>query len=167
MVEQAKNQVKPPMLAHMGILVKDIDKALEYYSANFGWGQPEVAVVELKGFTYKGKLENCRLKVAMYPGPILVEIFQLLDADGDSPYSWMPAGKSEYLHHMGFAVDDLDKSLADLEKRGIKPIFSHCFPEIGFRWVYINSDKDDGIIYELTEQRKEIELKDTLGHWRE
>ena len=65
-LEMAKKEpgVKLPPVDQIGIVVKDIDRAIEYYSSTFGWGPFRVREREMKGFTYRDKIGDCRLKLA-------------------------------------------------------------------------------------------------------
>jgi len=38
MVKQQEPRVKLPPVSQIGIVVRDMDKAIEYYSSAFGWG---------------------------------------------------------------------------------------------------------------------------------
>ena len=55
MASQQKPRVKLPPLHHLGIVVKDMDKAIEYYSSIFGWGPFQVQEADLKRFISGGR----------------------------------------------------------------------------------------------------------------
>ncbi|GAI10437.1 unnamed protein product, partial [marine sediment metagenome] len=57
-------RVKLPPVEQVGIVVKDIDRAIEYYSSTFGWGPFQVMELEMKGATHRGKKGDCTLKLA-------------------------------------------------------------------------------------------------------
>ena len=72
---QKEPRVKLPPVEQIGIVVKDIDKAIQYYSSVFGFGPFRVRESEMKGFTYRGQKGNCRIKTAVaQSGPIEVEL---------------------------------------------------------------------------------------------
>ena len=150
MAEQPR--VKLPPVEQIGIVVKDVDKAIEYYSSNFGWGPFRVREVKLDEFIYRGKPGRCRLKIAFTKsGPIEIELIQVLE--GETPHTEFLREKGEGLQHLRFRVDDLDKTLAELAKEGIHPIFHQHLPDLGTAFAYLNSDKIGGVMFELFEQK--------------
>ena len=153
MAEQPK--VKLPPVEQIGIVVKDVDRAIEYYSSNFGWGPFRVQEVHLDGFTYRGKPGSCRLKIAFAKsGPIEIELIRVLE--GDTPHTDFLREKGEGLQHLRFRVDDLDKTLAELAKEGIQPVMYQRFPDFGTAFAYLNSDKIGGVMFELIEQLAQV-----------
>ena len=148
MTEQPK--VKLPAVEQIGIVVKDVDRAIEYYNSNFGWGPFRVREVNLDGFTYRGKRGSCRLKIALAKsGPIEIELIQVLE--GETPHTEFLREKGEGLQHLRFRVDDLDTTLAELAKESIYPIFHQRVAGSGAAFAYINSDKIGGVMFELFE----------------
>ena len=102
--------VKISELKQIGIIVEDLDKAIEYYSSHFGLGPFETHTMEVDGFTYRGKQGSCRLKVAfVQSGPMQIELVQ--PVDGKSPFSEFLREKGEGVQHFRFDVDDLDGRL--------------------------------------------------------
>ena len=144
--------VKLPPVEQIGIVVKDMDKAIEYYSSTFGWGPFEVREVKMDGFTYKGKTGSCRQKSAFAKsGPMEIELIQPME--GETPHTDFLRQKGEGLEHLRFRIDDLDKTLAELAKEGIHPIYhQRVSPDVAF--AYINSDKVGGVMFELFEYKK-------------
>lgn len=141
-------RVRLPPVDQIGIVVKDMDRAIEYYGANFGWGPFRVQEREIKGFTYRGKIGNCRLKMALArSGPIEIELIQVLE--GETPHTEFLREKGEGVQHLRCCVDDLDKMLAELAKEGIEPVFHQSLPQFGVSWAYLNSDKVGGVMLEL------------------
>jgi len=145
-------KVKLPPVEQIGIVVKDIDKAIDYYSSTFGLGPFEIREVKQDGFTYKGKRGSSRLKLAFAKsGPIEIELIQVLE--GETPHTEFLKEKGEGLQHLRFRVDDLDKTLADLAKVGIHPIY-HQRVAPGIAFAYINSDQIGGVMFELFEYKR-------------
>jgi len=149
-VEQPK--VKLPPVEQIGIVVKDVDKAVEFYSSIFGWGPFQVYEFDMKGFTYGGKKGDCRLKLAFaQSGSIEIELLQVLE--GETPLTEFLREKGGGVQHLRFRVDDLDSMLAELAKEGIHPVWQHSYPELGTAFAYVNSDKVGGVMFELLEQK--------------
>lgn len=152
MAKQHEPRVKLPPVEQIGIVVADIDKAVEYYSSVFGWGPFQVVEYETKGMTHRGKKGDCRLRLAFaHSGPIEIELIQVLE--GETPHSEFLREKGEGLQHLRFHVDDLEGMLAELAKEGIEPVFHHSYPEFGISFAYLNTDKIGGVIFELIEDK--------------
>ncbi len=49
MANQQEPIVKLPPVEQIGIVVKDMDQAIDYYSSTFGWGPFHVMDLEMKG----------------------------------------------------------------------------------------------------------------------
>jgi 4-hydroxyphenylpyruvate dioxygenase-like putative hemolysin len=150
MFKDKASGVKLPPVDQLGIVVRDIDKAVEYYEATFGWGPFSISEVSLEGCHYRGKPTDVRLKMAMaQSGPIEIELIQVLE--GESIHSEFLREKGEGLQHVRFTVDKLDDILAEWAKAGIEPVWQHSFPEIGISWAYVNTDAIGGVMAELIE----------------
>jgi len=161
MTEQRKPRVKLPPVEQIGIVVKDMDKAIEYYTSVFGWGPFVVRESETKGFTYRKQKGNCRMKTAFaQSGPIQIELIQVME--GETPHTEFLREKGEGVQHLRFNVEDLKGMLAELAKEGIEPIWQHSYPEYGIDFAYLNTDKVGGVIFELIEA-KSPEARKRLG----
>ncbi|GAF80790.1 unnamed protein product [marine sediment metagenome] len=153
MAKKQEPRVKLPPVEQVGIVVKDMERAMEYYSSTFGWGPFQVMELEMKGATYRGQPCDCRLKLAFArSGPIEIELIQVLE--GETPHTEFLREKGEGLQHLRFSVDDIDGTLAKLAKEGIEPVFQHSYPEIGISFAYLNTDKIGGVMIELIEIKK-------------
>ena len=147
------SEAKLPPVFQVGIVVKDIDAASDYYCFVFGWGPFKVRDLEMKGAIYNGKPVDCRFKVASARQPgVEIELIQPLE--GDTPYADFLRERGEGLHHLGVKVDDLDETLARLEKEGIHPVFHKYYPDINFGFAYLDSDRIGGVMLELIQKRK-------------
>jgi len=169
-MEQQEPRVRLPPLDQIGIVVRDMDRAIEYYSVNFGWGPFKVHEREIKGFTYRGTIGNCRLKMAFaQSGSIEIELIQVLE--GETPHSEFLREKGEGVQHLRCSVDDIDYMLAELAKEGIVPVFQQSLPQFGVSWAYLNTDKVGGVMLELIQWPKsrsvnngsDAKLKSTEG----
>jgi 4-hydroxyphenylpyruvate dioxygenase-like putative hemolysin len=156
MAEQTKPRVQLPSVQQVGIVVRDVDRAVQYYSSTFGWGPFQVMELELKGFTYRGRRSDGRLKVALAQlGPIQIELVQVLE--GKTPHSDFLKEKGEGIDHLLLGpVQDLNGTLAELAKDGIEPIF-RCtlkWGDMEIDGVFLNSDRIGGVKIELTEVKQ-------------
>ena len=153
MTEQKEPRVKLPPVQQIGIVVNDVDAAIDYYSSTFGWGPFYIQEFDLKGFIYKDKTGNCRFKLASARvGPIEIELIQVLE--GETPHTDFLREKGEGVQHLRFQVDDIEGILAKLAKEGIEPVFHRLDPQGQVSFAYINSDRVGGVMFEL------IEIKD-------
>jgi methylmalonyl-CoA epimerase len=143
--------MKLPPIEHIGIVVKDVEKAMESYGSVLGWGPFEALEIDLKEFTYRGHPCNARLKVALSQGgSVQIDLIEVLE--GETPYSDFLREKGEGLHHLCCAaVDDLDSVLAELAAEGIEPVFHGALPDLGLRVAYVAGDKTEGVMIELYE----------------
>jgi len=147
MAERQEPRLRLPSPNHIGIVVKDMDQAIRYYSSLFGWGPFQVQEADMKMLTFRGRPGSGRFKIAYGPSDsIVIELFQVLE--GESPYAEFFREKGEGMHHLGFQVDDFDKALAHLAEEGIQPIFHGRLPQGAF--AYCNTDKIGGVVIELT-----------------
>lgn len=143
--------VQLPAVEQVGIIVKDLDKAIEYYTSVFGIGPFRVRETRRK-FLYKGKPAECCLKIAIaMSGPIEIELIQVIE--GESPHADFLREKGEGMQHLRFGVRDFDSVLARLSKAGIKPIFSNVKSEPGTRFAYVDSDMVGGVVFEFIERK--------------
>jgi catechol 2,3-dioxygenase-like lactoylglutathione lyase family enzyme len=147
------SEAKLPPVFQVGIVVNDMDTAIDYYCSVFGWGPFKVRDLEMKGAIYKGRTVDCRFRIgsARQPG---VEIELIQPLEGDTPYADFLREGGEGLHHLGVKVDDLDETLASLAGHGIRPVFSHSYPEIGLAFAYLDTDRVGGVMLELIQMRR-------------
>jgi methylmalonyl-CoA/ethylmalonyl-CoA epimerase len=150
MAKHETPRVKLPPIEQIGIVVNDVDRTIEYYGSVFGLGPFDVREVELKGFTYKHRQCDCRLKVAFArSGPVEIELIQVLE--GETPHGDFLREKGEGLQHLRFMVDDCAGMLAELAKEGIEPVWHRGVPV----FAYLNTDKVGGVVFELVQARKD------------
>ena len=166
MTEEQKPRVKLPPVSQVSIVVKDMDRAIEYYSSTFGMGPFRVMDIDMEGVLLRGKPISTKIKVAFArSGPLQVELIQ--PVEGKNIYTEFLDSKGEGLHHLGFQVDDLDGMLAELAKEGIQPVFRKAYPDVGVAFTYLNTDKIGGVIFELIEQKSVRRGKDEQGKKRQ
>ena len=152
MAEQQKSRVKLPPVHQVCIVVKDMDRAIEYYASTFGIGPFRTMDVDMEGVLLRGKPINTKIKVAFAKsGPLQVELIQ--PVEGKNIYTEFLDSKGEGLHHLGFQVDDLEAMLVELAKEGIQPVFYQRLPHLGIAFAYLNSDKVGGVTFELIERK--------------
>ena len=125
-------------IAHVGIAVRALDDILPFYRDLLGL--PEVDLDDADGARIAG----------FEAGDSLVE---LLEADSpDSPIGKFVAKRGPGIHHICFAVDDLDGTLSRCRAAGLRLIDE--VPRIGAegkRIAFLHPSATAGVLVELTE----------------
>jgi methylmalonyl-CoA/ethylmalonyl-CoA epimerase len=126
-------------IAHVGIAVRALDEILPFYRDILG--MPEVPLDDADGARIAG----------LAAGESLVE---LLEAESpDSPIGKFVAKRGPGIHHICFAVDDLDATLARCRAAGVRLIDES--PRLGAegkRIAFLHPSATAGVLVELTEQ---------------
>jgi methylmalonyl-CoA/ethylmalonyl-CoA epimerase len=129
---------RAPRIAHIGIAVRALDEILPFYRDLLG--MPEVALDDADGARIAG----------LAAGESLVE---LLEAEHpDSPIGKFVAKRGPGIHHICFAVDDLDGTLARCRAAGVRLIDET--PRLGAegkRIAFLHPSATAGVLVELTE----------------
>lgn len=136
---------------HVGGVVRDLDKAIEYFQS-LGIGpfvsNPSEVAMDRKVY---GKPANIKLKGAeAHLGPIKFELIQ--PVEGESVQKEFLESKGEGMNHIGFVVNDLDKEVTKLEEKGLKVISSGKIPPSG-GFAYVGTNKVGGVIIELIKKK--------------
>ncbi|MFC1821143.1 VOC family protein [Thermodesulfobacteriota bacterium] len=153
MSDKAKPLVDLPKIKHVGFVVKNLAKAIKYYTTLFGWGPFEIRDFELKGYTFRGRISDCKMHVGMaHQGSLMIELIE--PVEGETPHSEFLREKGEGINHIGLGnVDDLGLCLTELAKEGIKPVYhvEFDYDGIDIEAVYLNTDEFGGIMIELVQ----------------
>ena len=138
-----------PQQLHIGVVVKDLDKTIQRLSSTFGIGPwdikerryPEAQVVVGKGpFSY-------RVAFAAL-GSIELELIEVLE--GSTIHADFLNTRGEGIHHIGFRVSDLQRTVTTLQQQGID-VLQSAFRE-GSRYVYMEPTEPGGIMFEFVER---------------
>jgi catechol 2,3-dioxygenase-like lactoylglutathione lyase family enzyme len=152
MPDNREPAVKLPPLEQIGIVVDNVDEAVEHFTALFGWGPFRIREVNVQGFTFRNRPGNCRLKMAFArSGPIEIELIQVLE--GVTPHSEFLRQKGEGLHHLRFRVDNYDELLARLTSEGVQPVFHQELPGLA-SFAYLDTEGIGGVTFELFQMAK-------------
>jgi methylmalonyl-CoA/ethylmalonyl-CoA epimerase len=147
MSDNPEPATKLPPLEQIGIVVADVDQAVEHFNTLFGWGPFRIREVDVQGFTFRRSQGNCRLKMAFTrSGPIEIELIQVLE--GETPHSEFLSQKGEGLHHLRFRVGDYDELLARLTGEGVQPLFHQVLPGLA-SFAYLDTHRIGGVTFEL------------------
>lgn len=142
-------------IKHMAFAVKDVDETLKTYQDLLGVGH-DARVVEAK---------KARIKVAIFNvGDVEYQLNQSFDDDGRFS-QWIAERGTEGLHHICYAVENIDTALEDAQSKGAtlkecsscKVTGSHPHPE-GF--VAFLDQQAGGIELELMQVYTPEELEE-------
>ncbi|HEU5014029.1 MAG TPA: VOC family protein [Roseiflexaceae bacterium] len=140
------------LIKHMTFAVRDADATLDRYKKLLG--APEEAFVKT--------FAKSRTKAAVFDlGGTEFQISESLDPDGRFA-SWIEQRGHEGLHHICFAVENIDEALAEAQANGAtlkecaacKITGSHVHPE---GWVAFLEDEVSGIEIEFMQVYKDGE----------
>lgn len=125
---------------HIGVAVEDIDAALELYARTFEMTVAHRETVEAQG------VEAVLLDV----GDGHVELMRPLSPD--SPVGKFLGRKGPKLHHVAYAVEDIDSTLEKLAAVGLELIDSKARTGIrGSRVAFIQPRSTGGVLTEIVE----------------
>jgi methylmalonyl-CoA epimerase len=125
---------------HIGVAVEDIDAALALYGDSFEMELAHRETVESQG------VEAVLLDV----GEGHVELLAPLGPD--TPVGKFMAKNGEGLHHVAYAVDDIDAALKSIAAAGIQLIDSE--PRVGIRdsrVAFLHPRSTGGVLTEIVE----------------
>ncbi|MCA1734960.1 MAG: methylmalonyl-CoA epimerase [Actinobacteria bacterium] len=129
-------------LDHVGIAVRDLESAIAAYGDKYGVEPLHREVVESQG------VEEALLPI----GGSFVQLLQPVDSD--SPVARFLEKRGEGLHHVAYAVLDIDAALAHLRAGGAKLIDET--PRVGGRGAriaFVHPADLAGTLMELVEPR--------------
>ena len=107
------------LIDHVGVAVADLDAALDLYEGTFAMPLAHRETVSEQG------VEAALLDV----GPCHVELLRPLGPE--TPVGRFLERKGPGLHHVAYRVDDIEATLAELERKGVEMIDSE--PRTGIR----------------------------------
>ena len=135
---------KLPPPSHIGVVVKDIDKTVEYYTSMWGlgpWKKFECSPAKeqmLIGEPYRMKI------AAAQWGPVVLELIQPVGRG--TIWSDFLETNGEGLQHLCFDVSNWDEVMAQLKKQGAKMIAGARLTEVA--WCYFETSPG-GLVIEI------------------
>lgn len=128
-------------LDHIGIVVRDLDQAMELYRDIYGL-EPSMMY----------ESPTAKAKIAFLPiGDVTIEIIQPLNSE--SAAGRFLDKRGEGVHHIAFGVKEIDKCLEELEKKGIQLIDKKSRKVRDSEWVgFLNPKSTHGVLTELIQE---------------
>jgi methylmalonyl-CoA/ethylmalonyl-CoA epimerase len=145
-------------IAQVAIVVKDLDKTVQYYYEVFGIGPWQFYTYKkplLKVMSYHGKpaVHTNRLALS-YFGNSRIELIEVVE--GDSVYKDHIDNHGYGVQHLGFLVEDMDEALKQAHEAGFEMLQDGS----GFgldgdgHYAYLDSEEKFGVMIELIERPK-------------
>lgn len=135
--------MKPSHIEHIGIAVKNLNDSVRLYEKVFG----------LECYNIE-EIKNQKVKTAFFKvGATKIELLESTDPDG--PIAKFIEKKGEGIHHIAFAVNNIDVQLKHAEKEGVKLIDTN--PREGAEGLdiaFLNPRSTGGVLIELCEHRE-------------
>ena len=132
--------MKAYRIDHLGVAVASIDEALGIYRA--------LGLAEAKRET----VEAQKVVAAFLPvGDSRIELLE--PTSPDSPIAKFLAKRGGGIHHVCFAVDDLDAALSDLAAKGFRLIHREAVAGAdGKRVAFLHPEAGGGVLIELSQK---------------
>ncbi|MBA4311718.1 MAG: methylmalonyl-CoA epimerase [Chlorobiaceae bacterium] len=132
--------MKPTHIEHIGIAVKDLQASIKFYEDILG----------LKCYGVE-EVKDQKVKTAFFKvGQTKIELLESTEPDG--PIAKFIEKKGEGIHHIAFAVDDVEASLKGMESKGVQLIDKQ--PRKGAEEMsiaFLHPKSTGGVLIELCE----------------
>jgi methylmalonyl-CoA/ethylmalonyl-CoA epimerase len=150
--DKLKVKLGLPPVNQIGVVVKDMNKAIEYYSSLFGIGT--FTVYEFVPEKHWFMEEASYLKILMGKaqwGDIEWELLQPIE--GKSLHKEFLETNGEGLHHLGFNIRNYDEMFDKFLEAGFKPVMraeSYVETYKGFlKACYFDTRRVGGVLFEI------------------
>ena len=135
--------MKPSHIEHIGIAVRDLKAAVDLYEKLFG----------IKCYKIE-EVEEQKVKTAFFMvGSTKIELLESTDPEG--PVSRFIEKKGEGIHHIAFAVKDIQRQLSHAGENGIKLIDNRPRKGAdGLEIAFLHPGSTSGVLIELCEKKE-------------
>jgi methylmalonyl-CoA/ethylmalonyl-CoA epimerase len=151
-INELKTRLSLPLVSQIGVVVRDVDRAADWYSSVFGLGP--FTIYEWVPDRHWVLEEPSYLKLKMGKaqwGGIELELIQPLE--GESHHRDFLATVGEGLHHLGFNVNNYDEVYEKFLSQGFKPLMraeSFVAAYNGhLRACYFDTRQIGGVLFEI------------------
>jgi methylmalonyl-CoA/ethylmalonyl-CoA epimerase len=125
-------------IEHIGIAVKNLDKTIKYYEEILG----------LKCYAIE-EVKDQKVKTAFFKiGETKIELLETTDPEG--PVGKFIERRGEGIHHISFAVENLNSALTEMRAKGIKLIDEDKrLGAEGLNIAFVHPNSTYGVLTEL------------------
>lgn len=152
-------------LSQVGIIVRDLRTAMEYYWKELGVGPWKIfkfAPPELTETTVRGIKKPFGMKVGLATSKSwMIELIEPLE--GRSIYNEFLESRGPGQHHMAYYLhENIERAEEYFQKRGIAVLQSGRFSRASFRsyFAYLDTEKELGTVIELLKRWGELPQPD-------
>ena len=143
-------------VVQVALVVRDIEASAKLWAEMLGMPVPEISTTrpghEVKEI-YRGKPSEGQVKLTFFNlGQVVIELLQPI-SEGTSWKEYLDE-KGEGVQHLGFQVEDLDKTSAALEKAGYPVLHKGRYDADNGTYVYHETLDDLGVVIELLHSDK-------------
>lgn len=134
----------PTHIEHIGIAVKDLEASIKYYEEILG--MKCYAIEEVKD----QKVKTAFFKV----GQTKIELLESTDPNG--PIGKFIEKKGEGMHHIAFAVNEIEDKLQTVKEKGVRLIDETPRKGAeGLQIAFLHPKSTNGVLTELCEKKEE------------
>ena len=137
--------MKPTHIEHIGIAVSNLESAISIYENAFG----------LKCYKIE-EVADQKVRTAFFMiGQTKIELLESTDPEG--PVGKFIEKKGEGIHHIAFAVENIEEGLIEAEKSGIRLIDSKPRKGAdGLDIAFLHPKSTAGVLIEVCEHKKVV-----------
>lgn len=149
-----KEPLRMPRLAQVGVYVRDLDRTIERLENVFGIGPFLVMEGETEYCLYRGCETKARGRIAVgFSGRVQIELINIVE--GANVYLDTLGGLDEGIHHLGFAVRDLEERLRACRDAGIEILQRGTLKQKGLTidYAYLDTREQLGLVLEYIQTR--------------
>lgn len=134
--------MKPSHIEHIGIAVKNLEESIKYYEEVLGLKCYNIEEVKDQ------KVKTAFLKV----GEVKIELLESTDPEG--PIGKFIEKKGEGIHHIAFAVENIEEKLKKAEEKGVRLIDTTSRKGAeGLDIAFLHPKSTFGVLTELCEDK--------------
>jgi methylmalonyl-CoA/ethylmalonyl-CoA epimerase len=135
--------MKPSHIEHIGIAVRNLESAIPIYEKVFGLSCYNIE-----------EIPDQKVRTAFFMvGQTKIELLESTDPEG--PVGKFIAGRGEGVHHIAFAVENIEEKLKHAEEQGIRLIDAK--PRKGAEGLdiaFLHPKSTSGVLIEICENRE-------------
>jgi methylmalonyl-CoA/ethylmalonyl-CoA epimerase len=131
-------------IEHIGIAVRNLEEAIKFYEETFG----------LKCYAIE-EVKDQKVRTAFFKvGQTKIELLESTEHEG--PISKFIEKRGEGFHHLAFAVKNIESTLEETEKKGIKLIDKQSRKGAeGLDIAFLHPKSTFGVLTELCEKKEQ------------